>query len=33
MYLRDDVPPDRLRQAVAIPALSDAWRIELQKPR
>jgi len=33
MYLRDDVAPDRLRQAVAIPALSDAWRLELQKPR
>ena len=30
MYLREDVSPDRVREAVAIPALSDAWRTELQ---
>jgi MOSC domain-containing protein YiiM len=31
MYLKEDVAPDRLREAIAIPALSDAWRTELQK--
>ena len=31
MYLNEDVTPDRLRQVIAIPALSDAWRAELQK--
>lgn len=31
MYLREGVAPDRVRQATAIPALSDAWRAELQK--
>jgi MOSC domain-containing protein YiiM len=31
MYLREGVAPDRVRQAIAIPALSDAWRAELQK--
>lgn len=31
MYLREHVTPDRLRQAIAIPALSDAWRRDLQK--
>jgi len=30
MYLKEDVSPDRVREAVAIPALSDAWRTELQ---
>ena len=33
MYLNEDVAPDRRRAAVAIPALSDAWRMELQKSR
>jgi len=31
MYLTDDVEPERLREVVAIPALSDAWRNELIK--
>ena len=31
MYLKEGVAPDRLRQVIAIPALSDAWRSELQK--
>ena len=31
MYLTDDVEPGRLREVVAIPALSDAWRNELIK--
>ncbi len=31
MYLKEGVAPDRLRQVLAIPALSDAWRMELQK--
>ena len=31
LYLKEDVAPGRLREAIAIPALSDAWRIELQK--
>jgi hypothetical protein len=26
----DMVKPDRLREVIAIPALSDAWRTELQ---
>ena len=33
MYLKEDVSPDRVREAVAIPVLSDAWRTELQKQR
>jgi MOSC domain-containing protein YiiM len=33
MYLKEDVSPDRVREAVAIPALSGAWRTELQKHR
>ena len=31
MYLREGVGPDRLRKAIAIPALSEAWRTDLQK--
>jgi MOSC domain-containing protein YiiM len=31
MYLREPVDPHRLREALAIPALSDAWRHDLQK--
>ena len=31
MYLKDGSAPDRLRQVIAIPALSEAWRSELQK--
>jgi MOSC domain-containing protein YiiM len=31
MYLKEGVGSDRLREAIAIPALSDAWRAELQK--
>ena len=31
MYLKEDASPDRVREAVAIPALSNAWRMELQK--
>ena len=31
MYLTDSIEPDRLREAIAIPALSDSWRDELQK--
>ena len=31
MYLGEGVAPGRLREAIAIPALSDAWRTELQK--
>lgn len=31
MYLKEGVSPDRLREVIAIPALSDAWRTELQK--
>ena len=31
MYLREGVAPSRLREVIAIPALSDAWRTELQK--
>ena len=33
MYLKEGVTRDRVREAIAIPALSDAWRMELQKPR
>ena len=33
MYLKEHTSPERLREAVAIPALSDAWRIELRKQR
>ena len=33
MYLKEHTSPDRLREAVAIPALSDAWRSELLKQR
>jgi MOSC domain-containing protein YiiM len=31
MYLNESVDPDRLREAIGIPALSDAWRTDLQK--
>ena len=31
MYLREGVAPGRVREAIAIPALSDAWRRDLQK--
>jgi MOSC domain-containing protein YiiM len=31
MYLNEALEPDRLREAIAIPALSDSWRHELQK--
>ena len=31
MYLKEGTAPDRLRQVLAIPALSDSWRSELQK--
>jgi MOSC domain-containing protein YiiM len=31
MYLKEGVSPGRLREVIAIPALSDAWRTELQK--
>jgi MOSC domain-containing protein YiiM len=30
MYLKEAVDPDRLRQAIAIAALSDAWRRDLR---
>jgi MOSC domain-containing protein YiiM len=33
MYLNEHPSPDRVMEAVAIPALSDAWRTELQKRR
>ena len=31
MYLKEGAGPDRLREVIAIPALSAAWRTELQK--
>jgi MOSC domain-containing protein YiiM len=31
MYLKEGASPERVRQVLAIPALSDAWRLELQK--
>lgn len=31
MYLTDDVEPARVREVIAIPALSDAWRNDLSK--
>jgi len=31
MYLKESVDADRLRAAIAIPALSDAWREQLRK--
>src|SRR5215216_1786090 len=31
MYLKEGVAPDRLRKAIAVPVLSDAWRTKLQK--
>lgn len=31
MYLRDDSGPERLREVIAIPSLSEAWRSEFQK--
>ena len=31
LYLNESVEPDRLREVIAIPALSDAWRTDLQK--
>jgi MOSC domain-containing protein YiiM len=31
MYLKEGVGPARLREVIAVPALSDAWRTELQK--
>lgn len=31
MYLKEDVAPDRLREVIAIPALSESWRSELRK--
>ena len=31
MYLKEGVPPDRLREAIAVPVLSDAWRRDLRK--
>jgi MOSC domain-containing protein YiiM len=31
MYLTNVIDPERLRQVIAIPALSDAWRNDLQK--
>ena len=31
MYLKEAHDPERLREAIAIPALSDAWRTDLQK--
>ena len=31
MYLKEAIEPGRLREAIAIPALSDAWRNDLRK--
>lgn len=31
MYLKEDVPADRFRQATAIPVLSDGWREQFRK--
>jgi MOSC domain-containing protein YiiM len=31
MYLKERVAPDRLREAIAIPGLSDSWRRDFQK--
>ena len=31
MYLKEDVAPDRLREAIAVPVLADAWRRDFQK--
>jgi MOSC domain-containing protein YiiM len=31
MYLQESDSPDRLREVLAIPALSDGWRADLQK--
>lgn len=31
MYLKEPVDPGRLREVIAIPALSDAWRRDLEK--
>jgi len=31
MYLNEPVAPERLREVLAIPALSDAWRQDLEK--
>ena len=31
MYLKEASEPERLREVIAIPALSDAWRTDLQK--
>ena len=31
LYLKDVTAPERLREVIAIPALSDAWRTDLQK--
>jgi MOSC domain-containing protein YiiM len=31
MYLKEPVAPQRVREAIAIPALSDAWRQDLEK--
>ena len=31
MYLKEGVAPGRLRDVIAIPVLSDAWRMQLQK--
>jgi len=31
MYLKESTEPERLREVIAIPALSDSWRTDLQK--
>jgi MOSC domain-containing protein YiiM len=31
MYLKEDFAPDRLREAIAVPVLADAWRRNFQK--
>ena len=31
IYLKEDVDPQRLREVIAIPSLSEAWRSDLQK--
>ena len=31
MYLKEGIALDRLREVIAIPALSESWRSELQK--
>jgi hypothetical protein len=31
MYLKEDSDPQRLREVIAIPSLSEAWRSDLRK--